>query len=245
MSFVQGAHGGASGASASIACTFVSAISAAGHVEGYVTWGTDTLTDLTSVTDDKGNTCTIVDKVASGGIGQSFASFYREGINDGPVTFTANFVGTPSFRAICAAEQSGLATSSSSDGHAMQIQNAPGTGTDAITSGNGTTTVAGDTVTGGVLNIDSTAGSLVAGSNFNLRASESDTGSTCDLKAEDMVFGGSGSVAAVFTDSVRGGLDHFFVGMTAFQAAGGGGATFPPVPEAALMHDRLNTLSRM
>jgi hypothetical protein len=65
-----------------------------------------------------------------------FDSFYKANIAGGTVVITTTFGGTTTQYAIIACEIGGV-TSSSFDGHIAAAQGAPGTGTDAITTGSG------------------------------------------------------------------------------------------------------------
>lgn len=217
MSHVQSASASNDAAAASIAATFGSTVGTSNLVAGFVTWSS-ALIDLVSITDDKSNTYTIVDEVLDTGINQGFASFFKEGITNAPITITANFTNTPGGRTIVIGEKSGLATSSALDNHAMQRQVNPGTGTDAITSGSAVTASNGDTILSGVINC--TSGSLattVVGTGFTIR--ETIATATLHMKSEDMTQTIAGSVAGTWTDATNGGAGNYLTGMMAFKAA--------------------------
>lgn len=217
--YVKGASNGNDANGASLAATFASAVGAGNLVRGYVTWGTAVLTDLNTVTDDKGNTYTIVDKVADGGNVQSYGSFYLENITNAPTIITANFLNTPVVRAIVVGEYNTLAQASAINGHAMILRTNPGTGADAITTGNFTTTQAGDTVTSGILNTSAGPLATVAhGTGFT--DEEGDTAATCDLKTEDLTQGApSATTMGLWTDATNGGGTTYIVGGMAFKSA--------------------------
>lgn len=219
MSYIKGAHNGADPTGASIAATFGSAVLSGSEVRGYVSWGTGVLGDLNTVTDDKGNSYTIVDKVTDGSNSQSFGSFYLANITNGPTIITANLLNTPVARSIVVGEYSNMQSGANIDGHAMILRSAPGAGTDAVTTGNFTTTVAGDTVTSAV--IDSTIGSLATvavGTGYG--AEEADATATVHIKTEDLVQGAaSASTNGTWTDATNGGTHSYIVGGMAFKPA--------------------------
>ena len=137
---------------ATIAVSFPSVVTSGNTVAGFVTWGSDIATNLSTVTDDKGNTYTIVRKTNStGGHNQSIASFYLQNIINSPQTLTATFSPAMAWRGIAVHEISGLCTTATTpscatplDQETGQAQTTPGTGTDLVTSGPVTTTKSGD-----------------------------------------------------------------------------------------------------
>lgn len=129
--FVQQAPGNGNG-TATVACTFPGAVGADGFVVGTCQWPGAT-SGLLSVSDDKGNTYTIILRTRDAGNDQSAAIFYLEGINNAPTVITATF--TPNFSTgITATEFSGVKTSASIDQSVAQQEASPGTGADAANS---------------------------------------------------------------------------------------------------------------
>jgi hypothetical protein len=203
-------------AGASIAITFSSAVTSGNTVVGGVSWGTAN-NDLTSVTDDKGNTYNIVRTVSDSGNGQTQATFYLANITNAPTVITANFTNTPAYRAITATELSGVATTPL-DGQTGQLQSAPGTGTDAITSLTITPTQNGDYIYGVTFDT-STHNIPSAGTNFTSLASVGDGATTQSGLSEGLVQGTAASIAATFT----GANDNYASFVLAFKSSGTGG----------------------
>lgn len=224
MSHVQSAKNAVDAANNAIACTFGAAVTSGSLVRGFVSWGTDVTTDLTSVTDDQGNTYTIVDRsLSSSGDGQCLASFYKANITNAPTVITANFGSSISFRAIVAGEESGLDTTSPLDGNTITIKTSPGTGTDLLATTNITTTVDGDLICSGVVcTVDGTVGAIAVGTGFTIR--EAETSATLQIKSEDTTQVTHGAVAGTWTDSTRGNTFRYIVAVMAFKP----GVTPPP-----------------
>lgn len=220
---VQSAHNGTNSAVNSLAATFGAGVSNNNLVRGFVYWATGNTTHLSTVADDKGNSYTIVDKVADAGDAVCLGSFYKEGITNAPTVVTATLgVSLNAAMTIVVAEESGLATASALDTHAGQTQTNPGLGTDAISSGNGTTTQDGDLICSGV--IRGSIGSLtntVAGTGFSTR--ESDTSVSMHIKAEDLIQGTLGAIAGTWTDATSGNASVYTTLMMAFKAAAADG----------------------
>lgn len=117
----------------------------------------------------------------------------------------------------------GLATSSPLDASAMQSQSYPGTGTNAVTSGNITTTQNNDYLFGVTNNASNDGGfAPTAGTGYTLRAYDEN-----GPQSEDAVQSSAGSVAATFT-STDGGYASYLTGIMAFKAANPGSAPTPP-----------------
>ncbi len=129
--------------------------------------------DIVSVTDDKGNTYTVVDNVNDAANVQRFCSFVLGNIANGPSTITAGST-SKSFRTVTWEEISGVAAlSDPRDGHGGQLQTAPGTSSNGVTSGSVTTTVNGDLIWGATCNSsDGTVPSV--GSGFAAGTGDSD-----------------------------------------------------------------------
>lgn len=199
FSHVQGVHNGTGSAIVSVITATGSVVGAGNTVVGTVSWDSLGGTTLLSVKDDKLNTYTIKDTVVDSVNNQSNASFILGNITNGPnaltaTTNSANVNGA--FLTIIWDEYSGAsAVSDPSDGHTGQKQATPGTGTDAVTSGNVTTTVNGDLIYGGTYNT-STGTLASAGSGFASRTS--DTSGAPGI-TEDKTQTTAGSVASTFT----------------------------------------------
>lgn len=193
---IQGAHAGTGNTGGSTIAATGSAVGSGNTVVGIVTWAGATTTTLSSVKDNQSNTYTVKDTVPDTSNDQAQASFVLGNITNGPVTITATFSNSTVFRTIIWDEYSGAAAlSDPTDGHTGQLQPTPGTGTDAVKSGNITTTVNGDLIYGGT--IDTSAATLASsGTGFTSRTSDT-VGAACIT--EDMTQATAGLVAATFT----------------------------------------------
>lgn len=122
---------------------------------GYVSWDTSTGANLSSVTDDKGNTYNLESAATDTGNNQSMGAFSRTNITNAPQTITATLsVGADSFSVLLDEFSGGSTTSADErDGaaHGGQWQSSPGTAADGVTSGTFTTSVNGDLLWGGTV----------------------------------------------------------------------------------------------
>lgn len=200
---VQGNAAGAAGPAATVAVTLGAAVGSGNSLCGWVSWGSNTLTTLTSVTDDKGNTYTISDKFPDNANVQSGAMFFLGNITNGPTIITAHFSPNQNFLQIGADEYSGvLAATNPSDGHSVCAAVQTGsTATDFLSSGSFTTAVNGDLIYG--VTMDTFNATLAtAGTGYTQRQTST---AQSDTTSEDKVQSTAGSVAATFTTSSAGG----------------------------------------
>ena len=194
---------------------FTSNITAGNMIIGAVGYG-DVSTTV-SVADTLGNTYTVSTVNADGGNLQYQRTFYANSSTGGANTVTVTFGTSVAYRRLYISEYSGLATASPNDGGTGQLQTSPGTGTDAITSGNIVTTVDGDLIWGITQNtseVDPGTGTLVAGTGYTQDAQVG----TVIMRAEHKTQTTAGSVAATFTASI----DHrLLTNILAFKVASG------------------------
>jgi hypothetical protein len=196
--------------STSIGATLSNTVGSGNAVMGAVTWGANSAA-LTSVTDDKGNSYTVVNNSYDSSHVQSFATFYRLNITNAPVTITANFGSSVAWRNIIVDEFSGIATSSALDGNAMNLQSTTSNVTDMMTSTNITTTANGDLIYG--VNGSTGAGTVTSvGTGYTAAAVSADT----YYRAEYKVQTSAGSIAATFTHT---GTNSVLTGIMAFKHA--------------------------
>lgn len=195
ITHVQSGGTGAAGPAASIGAT-ISAVGSGNLLAGAAFLGSTLVSDFTSITDDKGNTYTIVDKQLGTVSHRVLVTFYCPNITNAPTVITANFANTPIDIGIFVDEYSGIATSTPLDGHAIQAVNGPGTGTDALSSGSITTTASGDLIYGVGADLTGSA-DLIAGTGFTQRVHNSDTGSF--VMTEDLIQSTAGAIAATFS----------------------------------------------
>lgn len=229
---VQGvapADSGASSAS-SVSCTLGAAVGSGSDVLGMVSWDSTGVT-LSSVTDDKGNTYALEATVTNVADGQNYAAYSRTNITNAPITITANFSAGVDFRAVTAEEFSGGSTASTDerDGHTGQYQGTPGTGTDAVTSGNITTSVNGDLIWSGVGSRAADSSPAIGTSFTNGSGMQNNLRINTEYRTQST----AGSVAGTWTQSpTPGGVSTFVI---ALKPSGGVAAKTPynPWPQAA------------
>jgi hypothetical protein len=222
VSHVQTAHSPDTndGAATTVTVTMGSAFTATNALAVKVTWQSPSVNDLTSVTDTS-NTYTIIDRITvdapntirmATAVAQNIAA-------GGPRTITANFSTSALFRRISCSEYDTVATTGQPNAHQINASAAFGTGTDAVTSNTGTTTVDGCTIWGAAYD-DTSATIPSVGTSFTSRFSG--TGAAGDAnRIEDRVQSTQGAVAATFTTTA--GTDSIGVAMLAFAPASGGG----------------------
>jgi hypothetical protein len=184
----------ASTSSTTTAASFAAAVTSGGFVWGIYSGGNSFA--ITGVTDDKGNTYNVGSQPAGGG-GQLF---WLGNITNAPTTITVTVGTTDIFRSMVIQEWSGVfAASDPSDAAtAQQHQAAPGTGTDAVTSGSITTVTNGDLILGTYQSDGGLACDIFGGTNFTKTFDNLSNGNT-DFAVEARVQATAGAIAATFT----------------------------------------------
>lgn len=124
----------------------------------------------------------------------SLATFYFANSAAGADTVTVTFAGAVTYASLQCAEYSGVATSSPLDQFTSNNQTTPGTGSNAITSGNVTTTTNGQLIVGWTTAFTVGAGTVSAGTGYTGR-----TNVFGDTIFEDQVQASAGVIAATFT----------------------------------------------
>jgi hypothetical protein len=209
-----GANYSGAAAAASISVT-LSAVGSGNALCGVLGWDIAGGVTLTSVTDDKGNTYNLESVVQDTGYSEQFCAFSRTNITNAPTIITVNFSGSVDFRFLLVDEFSGGSTASSDErdatAHGGQIQLAPGTGTDAVTSGTFTTTQNGDLIWGATVdtNTDTVGTGFTTGTTENTDFSK-------QTEYRTQATAGAGT-AATFTASLD---DHHITYMIALKPAG-------------------------
>ena len=163
---------------------------------------------LTSVTDDKGNTYTLLDHVTYGtnpDPSRNLVTFYKFNITNGPSTLTGNFSDFPFYNQLVWAEYAGFGAGTIV-GHGGQSQLQPGTTANAITSGS-VTSVNGPVVVG--IGANKLATTPTAGTGFTIEAQDSTAGNW-GFTIEDKA-GTGGTVAATLTDSHGSDTSQFYL----------------------------------
>lgn len=146
-----------------------------------------------------------------GTIGRA-AMFYALVTGAGSLTVTMTFSATVNAKGISIHEMSGIDTAAPFDVSAMNGQENPGVGVDAVTSSPVTTTADGDYVFGANDNFRQNV-SASTGTGFTGRLDQS------GVKTEDEIQSSAGSIAATFTSPHV--ADDFITGIMAFKPAGG------------------------
>lgn len=152
---------------------------------------------------------------ATDGATYSLANYYFLNTTAGADTVTVTFAGAVTYASLQCAEYSGVATSSALDQATSNSQTDPGTATNAITSGNVTTTTAGQLILGWTSALVVGAGTVSAGTGYTGR-----TNVFGDTLFEDQVQSSAGSIAATFTTNLAT-ADHITL-ISTFKAAAGG-----------------------
>ena len=226
--YVQSKALSASASSTTIAVTLDASVGSGNAIVGLVCWGSATESDLASVTDDQGNTYTLVRFVPDTNNSQSIKGFYLANITNAPITITANFSPARPYRSISLHEVSGVATSGLLDQDAGQLQTAPGTGPDGVTSGSVITTANGEYIFGGCADTAALrALSQYAGGTGYTRRQEVGSTSVINMASEDQIQASAGAIAATFTATNNDRTVSLILTLKAAAAGGGGVAQTP------------------
>lgn len=130
----------ATGGGANISIAFLSNNTVGSAIHAISTWG-DTVITLSSITDTNNSYGAVLNAIQTGApTSQSQAHCIAVNIAAGANTVQANFSSSVAFRGIWAREI-GSVTTAPTDGTNAQAQNAPGTGTDAVSSLTATNTI--------------------------------------------------------------------------------------------------------
>lgn len=221
---VAGSGGIASGGSTSRTSFGVAgnAVGSGHMVRGTVTWGDATVGHLTSVTDEKGNAYTIIDKIADTAEPQCIASFWLNSVANAPTTITANFSTPVPFVGIEWSEFSGNDASTSLTGHGGQVQRSPGTAADAVKTGT-SFGASGDLRSGGMTTDDTGGVAVTSGTGYTTDQNNTPGGTgQVSLASEYMVATG----AADATFKVASNTPCITVGMSFSPAAAVSGPKF-------------------
>lgn len=151
------------------AATFTGAVAAGDLIIVTTTYG-DSGSQTDVVTDSLGNTYSLAKRVTNATSGQGFAIYYSVVTNAGTATVTQKYNPTPGTSTnadvgLRIQRWTGTTASSAIDGNNGQAQNAPGTGTDALTSTAFSTATDGDLVFGASLDA-SNDNNLTAGTGY-------------------------------------------------------------------------------
>ncbi len=180
---------------------------------GYAASGSTSL--LSSITDDKSNTYTILDFTADTTEQYFWHSNYILNITNGAQVITAHLPAAPVFASILVDEFSGVLTAAAIDGHLISARQVVSAGANTITSGNITTTTNGDLIYSAAVDINGNSTAWSAGTGFALRQNI-----TGIFATESQVQGTAGAIAGKFGFTT--GTSQPYVNyVMAFKAAGG------------------------
>jgi len=215
--FVQSSSAVLSGVT-SLPVSFSSNVTVGDVIAVFVAWDSVVAT-LSSVTDTCGagggsNTYTLLDNPTTGNASRAMA--YAVVGKSGACTVTANIAGGTVNGKIVVHEISGVNTGTPLAGHKITAQTTPGTGIDAVSSGNITTTQNGDYIFGASIDEGANGTHFAAGTGYAWHELTRPTGS---MMSEDKVQPSAGSVAATFTGDQAGA--SYLTGIMAFQPAAG------------------------
>lgn len=194
-------------------CTLGATVGVGNAIFVTVVWDSGVGDTVTGITDDKGNVYTLVDLLRNATNSGSMQTAYFLNAINAPITITATLSAADNFVAeVMVDEYSGIATSAALDGHAINSQDAPGTGADAVTSTNANTTVNGNLIYGVSGNLDGNTNT--AGTGYTIR--QSNTAPTRTMFSEDRVQASAGAIAATFTAGTV--PSHCVTAVMAFKA---------------------------
>jgi hypothetical protein len=169
---------------------------------------------LTSVTDNQSNTYNLETATYNPDDNNYYCAFSRTNITNAPTVITANFGSSTAYRFIGIDEFTGISTASSDErnGHAVNAQSGAGTATDAITSGNITTTVNRALIYGAGGSKTWNGISLDAGTGFT-QSHDVQQGGDGGFYTEYKTQLSAGSVAATWTASATGDTVAFVIAL--------------------------------
>ena len=219
----------ASAGSATIAVTLGAAVAIDDIIVGMTGWDT-TNGSVIGVVDNLGNSYTVhSDQIDDAGNSQAGSTWHSKVTVAGTPTITTNFSPSASGRRTIAAAWSG-SKASPFDTSKGNFQNAPGTGTDAVTSTAITTAEDNELLVGLNQRTSAAVGTITAGSAYTSRLTVSST-----VAIEDRILITAGSIAATFTFSADHRTITHIVAIKAISGAGGN----PVVLQA------INTLAKL
>ena len=188
-----------SASAATIPVSFSGTVASGGAVIGVAKWDGGSIADLTSVTDDQGNTYSIIDSQQRGS--STMIMFYLYNITNAPITVTVNLGTARTVRGIAIREASGLGTTDPLDGFTVHnVSSSAAIGTDNGNSGSYDTRWDGAYVFAGILDASGGLGAntFSAGTGFS-GISQAGDGTHTSLATEYQIQTNAGSCEAWFT----------------------------------------------
>lgn len=224
MGFVGAAISADSGTAAALVTVTYSPTNG-NAVRGFVTFA-DGVT-LNNVQDSNSVAATLIDFVDDTTNGQALQSFYFKSISGSPTSFTAHFSGSTGGLRIGVQEWSGEDPSAPLDKHVM----AKATGS-SVTSGNVTTTVAGEDIYGCVCVTNILTQSISASGSYVIRNQGQNAAASISCADESQTQSSAGSIAATFT---LGGSNAYICGIATFKQPSSAGS---PIIYPANIHPK-------
>jgi hypothetical protein len=193
-------------------CHFASSVTAGHTIVGGGFYSGTSIT-VTSITDNcntgaTSNTYTIVDTLINGTTIWTNTFWATVGATTASCTVTMTFNTSVAGAKMAIHDVSGITATTPVDVHAIANQSAPGTGTNAVTSGSVTTGSSGDYIFGFTSDVSNNP-TCTAGTGYTIR----ETGSS--LCSEDQVQSSAGAIAATFTQVSA--TDNFATAIVAFK----------------------------
>lgn len=224
--FVQGASGDTFGPS--VSASFSNSSSPGNLIAVYVGWQGTTL-NLSNVTSScvSGGFTLLNNPTTATGLGRGTIGYGVITASSAPCTITATFSGGSSQILILAHEISGIDNSFPIDSFVIGVQNAPGTGIDAVTTGNITTSANGDYLFGATYSPNGSA--ITTGTNFNQRLYTA-TNANRRAMSEDKIQNLAGPISINFTGGT--GYVTWITGAIAFRSAS---SPTPPILSAPII----------
>lgn len=228
FAFVQSASAMGTTTATSIAVSFASNVTANNLIVCAVSWGSagGVVEAPTSVADAIGNTLTRIPNSANVDAtnDQQQCLFYKPSIAGGASSVTCTFPASRSNRGIIVVEYSGE-SASPLDQQTSNFQTAPGTTTDAVTTGSKTTTTAGQLIVGAYTDCSAGTGTTVtAGTGYTKRRDTVGAAGGVQLVVEDQIQVSAGAIAVTFTEA----LNHRALSSMATFIASGSVTLNPP-----------------
>jgi hypothetical protein len=180
----------------------------------FTSWSGETLGDFASVTDGVNDAKWTVDKKqAYTGHGLSWGMAYAVAVTGGDLTVVVHYNNTPAAEYVILEEHSPV---SAFDKSAIQYQDSPGTGTDAITSG-ASTASSGDYAV--AASFDASFDHVIAhGTGFTDGTASDDPGNA--YHKTEWLASGAANQAGTFTAAAAGGTDLYTTGVMCFTIFG-------------------------
>jgi hypothetical protein len=182
--------------------------------------------NLVTVSDNVGNTYTVVDTAHDPAVGYTWASAYCLNAIGGATTVTGSVTSSVVFGSILVDEFSGTG-SLNFDQHASNTQSNPGNATDAITSTAITTTYPGELVWSACVSVSSTG--LTIGTNFTV----ANNIVAAVFLSEFLTQASAGSIAATFTTAASAG--DYITNLLTFGSPPAPPVTIISIPDSGTM----------